>query len=152
VTLARRLLELLLAALGLKKLTATRMEIAAGPITLITPHPQTRRSAMELLILTDEQKVRLFVRPKTAAGNPAKVDGVPVWSQSNAAVIDLVPDDDGMAATASATGQLGGSQISVVADADLGAGTRELTATQDVEIKAAEATALGIEAGVPEPK
>ncbi len=145
----RRLLELLVAYLTGRPLTATRLEIVAQ---IITTHRRQEDRTVELLILTDEQKARLFLRPKTAAGNPAKVDGVPVWSQSNADVLDLVPDDDGLAATVIARGSLGGSQISVVADADLGTGTRELTATQDVEVKAAEATVLGIEAGAPEPK
>lgn len=106
---------------------------------------------MELLILTDEQKVTLTLKPLTAAGNPARVDGVPVWSQSNADVLDLEVAADGMTAVALAKG-LGPSQISVVADADLGDGVREITAVQDVVVKAAEAVTLGIEAGTPEPK
>jgi hypothetical protein len=103
-------------------------------------------------LITDEQKISFAFVPKTAAGNPAKVDGVPVWSVSNTDALDLVVGEDGLSATVSAKGPLGVAQVIVVADADLGAGVRTLTATADVVVVAAEAATVGLVAGTPELK
>lgn len=102
-----------------------------------------------MLILNDEQKVVLSVAPKTAAGNPAKIDGKPVWSVSDDTVITLVVSDDGLSTEAITTGTLGVSQVSVSVDADLGEGVRTLSGTLDITVNAAEATTVGISAGVP---
>jgi hypothetical protein len=147
----RRLVELLVALVTRRPLIATRLTIRVGRILPIHPNPKERAMA-ELLVLTDEQKVVLFLEPKTAAGNPAKVDGVPEWSVSNADVLALQVSADGMSAVAVASGPLGGAQVNVTADADLGEGARPITAVQDIEVRAAEATQLGIRAGAPEPK
>ena len=104
------------------------------------------------LILTDEQKVSLSIDPRTAAGNPAKVDGVPVWSVSDSNVLTIVPSEDGKSAVVTTTGQLGASQVSVSADADLGEGVRTIAATLDVTVVAAEAATLAITSGTPELK
>lgn len=104
------------------------------------------------LILTDEQKVTLSIQPLTQAGNPAKVDGKPVWSVSNPELISISESEDGLSVVASTVGPLGSAQVSVSADADLGEGVRELFSILDVEVIAAEAVSLGIVAGTPEPK
>jgi hypothetical protein len=101
------------------------------------------------LILTDEQKVQLSINPVTAAGNAARVDGVPVWSVSDSNVLSLEVAEDGLSAWVSTVGPLGESQVAVVADADLGEGRRELAATLDVTVVAAEAASLAISAGAP---
>lgn len=104
------------------------------------------------LILTDEQKVQLSINPVTAAGNPAKVDGLPVWTSSDEGVITLEVAEDGLSAWAKTVGNLGSAQLIVKADADLGEGIREIIAILDVEVKPAEAVTLSILAGVPELK
>ena len=104
------------------------------------------------LVLTDEQQVALAIEPKTAAGNPARVDGVPTWQSSDPAIVDLVVAADGLSAVAKTVGPLGNVQVSVTADADLGEGVRAITGTLDIEVKAAEAVTLGISAGTPEVK
>ena len=104
------------------------------------------------LILTDEQKVQLSIQPVTAAGNPARVDGVPAWSVSDTNVLALDVAPDGLSAWATATGPLGPSQVSVSADADLGEGIRTIAATLDVSVVPAEAVSLAISAGAPELK
>ncbi len=103
------------------------------------------------LILTDEQKVSLSVAFQTAAGHPATVDGVPVWSVSDPSVLTLTVAVDGLSAVAE-SGALGLSQVSVTADADLGAGVTSITGTLDVEVKPAQAVTVGITSGVPELK
>jgi uncharacterized protein YjdB len=76
---------------------------------------------------------------KDARGNAAKVDGPPVWSSSNEAIVTVAARADAMSATVTAAG-VGSAQISVRADADLDAGKeRELIATADVEVVAGEA-------------
>jgi len=105
-----------------------------------------------MLILTDVQKVALAIAPKSAAGNPAAVDGVPVWSSSDETVLTLTVAADGFSAEAVTTGKLGVAQVNVTADADLGDGTKTITGVLDVEVKASEAVALDIGAGAPTDK
>lgn len=101
------------------------------------------------LVLTDEQKVELVLAPKTAAGNPASLDGAPTWSVSDESVLELTVSEDGLSATVAAKG-LGSAQVSVVADADLDEGeVREISGVLDLVVVAAEAATLGISAGTP---
>jgi hypothetical protein len=101
------------------------------------------------LVLTDVQKVSLKLKPVSAAGNPAAIDGSPKWSVSDDSVVTLVVAEDGLSADVVTTGKLGVAQVLVVADADLGEGVKELTGTLDLEVKASEAVNLNLEAGVP---
>ena len=102
------------------------------------------------LILTDEQKVALALDIRTAAGNPASVDGAPEWSSSGPITLEIAPD--GLSAEAITDGPLGMAQVSVRADADLGAGVQNITGILDIEVVAAQAASLSINAGVPELK
>lgn len=107
---------------------------------------------MAALVLTDEQKVELALAPKTAAGNPATLDGAPAWSISDPAVADLVVAEDGLSAVVLAKA-LGSAQVSVVGDADLDEGeVREISGVLDIVVVAAEAASLGISAGTPSAK
>ena len=103
-----------------------------------------------MLTLTDEQKCPLSIQPLTAAGNPARVDGVPVWASSDVNVISLDVASDGMSAVARTPGTLGTSTVSCIADADLGSGVREIVAVLDITVVAAEAATMGIATGTPE--
>lgn len=109
----------------------------------------TQRSIDMALILTDEQKVTLSVAFVTAKGNPATVDGPPVWTVSNDTVLSVVPSADGLSADVVSVGPLGASQVSVTADADLGAGVTALIGTLDVTVVASEAASIVISAGTP---
>lgn len=105
-----------------------------------------------MLVLTDSQKVEVVLAPKTAAGNPAVVDvsaGV-VFESSDPTVLEVVQDPvDPLRATARAVGLLGVVQVTARADADLGAGVREIVAVDTVEVKAGEAVTLGLAFGAP---
>ena len=105
-----------------------------------------------MLILTDDQQANLRIKPKSAAGNDAPVDGVPVWSSSNEAVVTVTPGADGLTCLAVTTGQLGTAQVQCVADAKMGPDVKEITAVLDIEVKAGEAVQLAIEADAPEAK
>jgi len=101
------------------------------------------------LILTDEQKVILSIQPFTAAGNVAPVDGMPLWNVTDPNIIGLDIAADGLSCSAITTGVLGTCQVNVSVDADMGAGVINLTATLDIVVAPAQATTLGILAGVP---
>ena len=103
-----------------------------------------------MLILTDSQKVVLSIKPVTKAGNPAPIDGLPVWSLGCEDHLKLELSEDGLSVTASALGKLGVCQVNVKVDADLGEGVEEITGTVDIEVKAGKAVNVGIEAGAPE--
>jgi len=105
-----------------------------------------------MLLLTDLQQVDLSVAFTDAAGNPAPVDGAPVWSSSDETVLTVTASADGMTATAVTTGKLGQAQISVTGDADLGAGTTSVAGTLDVTVQASAAVAANIGAGTPTDK
>ena len=71
------------------------------------------------LVLTDEQKVRLKIQPKTKKGNRALVDGTVVWSSSDPSIVQVVPDftdPTGQTAWAIAKG-LGVAQVQAVFEA-----------------------------------
>ena len=104
------------------------------------------------LILTDLEKVSLSVSFTTAAGNPATVDGIPVWGVSDETILSVVAAEDGLSAVVTTVGPLGGAQVSVTADADLGEGTRSLVGTLDVTVIGSEAAFAIVVAGAPEPK
>lgn len=97
--------------------------------------------------LTEEQEVDATVEAFSAAGNPAKIDGVPTWTSSDPAIVGVTPSSDGMSAVIFAVGPVGNAQISVEADADLGAGVRKINQLQDIEVVAAEATSLSVKLG-----
>lgn len=105
------------------------------------------------LILTDDQQVNLTAAFTTKAGNPARVDGVPVWRSSDESVITVTAAEDGLSAVAVAVGPLGSAQVSVEADADLDEGEERLiTGVLDIEVRASEAVVAVVAAGAPEPK
>lgn len=105
-----------------------------------------------MLVLTDVQKVALAIAPKSAAGNPAQVDGAPVWSSSDETILTLTVAPDGLSAEAVTTGKLGTVQVNVSADADLGEGAKTITGVLDIEVKASEAVSLDVSAGTPSDK
>lgn len=104
------------------------------------------------LILGDDQKVTLRVKFITAEDNVARVDGTPAWETSNEDLFDLAPSADGMSCVVTAVGPIGVGQVAVSADADLGAGVRDILGTLEIEVVAGEAVAASIEPGAPEKK
>lgn len=104
------------------------------------------------LPLQDIEKVALTIAPVDAAGNPAKVDGAPVWVSSDSAVVEVVAATDGLSAVATAVGPLGSARVTVTADADLGSGIEEISGFLDIEVGPSKAVSLAISAGTPEPK
>ena len=99
--------------------------------------------------LQDSQKVVLSIKPVDKKGNPALLDGAPVWLSSNTDLLTVAAAPDGLSATVTAVGPLGTGTISVTGDADLGAGVTEIAGTLDVTVVAGAAVTVSIEPGTP---
>lgn len=123
----------------------------SGPVA---PTPQFRGWPIqgELLMaftLTDSQQVTITVQITDKKGNPAKVDGPPVWLVDNPNVLALTPAADGMSCLVAAVGPLGTGKVSMTADADLGAGITEIVGVLDGEVTAGTATNVVLTPGAP---
>lgn len=101
-----------------------------------------------LITITNEEKVQVSLAPTTAAGNPATLDGVPVWEViSGDATLEVA--EDGLSAFLVSGAADVNSQISVTADADLGEGVVTLTDVIDLAVVLAKASALGLVVAAP---
>jgi len=92
-------------------------------------------------VLGDDKKVLCAVAWVDKKGKAAKVDGAPTWGSSDDAICGIVDvAADGMSAML-VGGELGGAQIAVTADADLGAGITPVIALLDVVVEPGTAIA-----------
>lgn len=90
----------------------------------------------------------MTLAPTTEAGNPATLDGAPVWTVvSGDATLEVA--EDGLSAFLVSGAADVNSVIEVTADADLGEGVVTLTDTIDLAVVAASASALGLVQGTP---
>jgi len=95
-------------------------------------------------INTDQNFPAVTLAITNSAGAPAPVDGIPVWATSDATILTVTAGPDGMTAAVATVG-VGVARISVTADADLGAGTLEITGTsEDVTVTSGPLTAASI--------
>ena len=101
------------------------------------------------LTLSVVQQAKLSISAVDAKGNPAPVENV-VYETSDPQIILVGVDPNDETKAVVAARNIGTGQVTVTADADIGEGTKELMGLLDVEVVAAEAVALAIEAGVPE--
>jgi hypothetical protein len=98
--------------------------------------------------------VQMQVSYVDASNNPATVDGPVVWASSDDTLATATPDaNDSTIVTVTPVGPAGQVQITATADADLGAGVRNLVTVADISLVAGEAVAGTIEpVGAPTPK
>ena len=102
--------------------------------------------------MTDLQRVRATLAITNAAGNPAPVDGPPIWATTIPNVVDLSVDPDGMAAWLTSVGS-GSTELVVTADANLDPSVRtDIEARATVTVLPSQAVGLAIVFGAPEPK
>lgn len=104
---------------------------------------------MLMLTITDEQKVVATLAPKTAASNPATVDGIPVWNVEGDSDVQVNVAEDGLSAELVSGAANTVTTIRVSADADLGEGVKEISDTITLTVVAAGADNLGFTAGEP---
>ena len=100
--------------------------------------------------LTDEQQVVLRARAVTEAGNDAGIEGDPVWSVSDEALLTITPN--GFECTVVTNGPLGTATVTVTGDSDLGEGVSEITGEMEVEVIAAPAASIEVTNDEPELK
>lgn len=82
--------------------------------------------------------------PVDAKGHPAKLDGKPVWAlddETNAQIVEQ--SDDGLSCKVHLSDNPSATQLTVTADADLGAGVVTLQSFVVVNIVPGDAVALG---------
>lgn len=77
---------------------------------------------MASTLTTRQEFANVTVKFTTADGQPAQVDGVPVWATSNATVLTFEEAADGMSGKVMAGAPGTGEQVTITGDADLGAG------------------------------
>jgi len=99
--------------------------------------------------MTNSQQLTATIQPVDKKGNPAAIDGVPVWASSDETIITVVPASDGLSAVVAAVGPLGSAKVSVTGDADLGPGVSSIFGTLDVTITQGQAVGFKITAGEP---
>jgi hypothetical protein len=104
---------------------------------------------LKTMFLTDSQEVDLAIKPVSRKGNPAQVEGAPVWQSSDPAIVEAIPSQDGLSCVAKAVGPVGHAQLGVSADADLGEGVRTITGIFEIDVVAGEAASLTVIAGEP---
>lgn len=103
------------------------------------------------ITITNEQQIEVTLNPVTSSGNPAPLDGNPVWEvlTGNSTVI---PSADGKSAILRSEDGIGDTQIKVTGDADLGAGVVEISDTIELIVIGAQAQSLGLVPGTAQPK
>lgn len=99
-----------------------------------------------------DRKVAALIQPVDMYGNPALIEGVPVWSVSDPGVLAITPSVDGLSVVVEPLGPLAVAQLKVEGDADLGTGVKTIVGLADVETVAGEAVAFNVQFGTPEPK
>lgn len=110
-----------------------------------------RGDAMAVTI-KDNEKFSVSISVVDAKGNPAKIDGAPVWTPSDVNGLVVAPSADGLSAEVIAVGPLGVFQVKVEADADLSEGVKSLVGVLDVEVIAGEAAAISFSVSAPQPQ
>lgn len=112
------------------------------------PCCKRKRTHMLELTITNEQKIPVELKPITATGKPAKLDGTPQWSviSGNSTV---EPAADGLSAFLVSSDDPGDTEIMVKADADLGSGVEEISDIIRLTVAGARAANLGLVAGTP---
>jgi len=121
-----------------------------GPVAK-TPQFRPYRKGFLIMgfTLSDSQQMNLKVDFVDKKGNVAPVDGTPEWSVDNSKLLALTPSSDGRSCLIAAVGPLGTANVTVKADADLGAGVTPIIGTVAVEITGGTATTINITGDAP---
>lgn len=104
------------------------------------------KKEITMLTMSASQKCTVSIKPVDKKGNPAPVDGIPVWDVSATGTVTLAPAADGMSCDVLGAAP-GTVQVNVTADADLGAGVTTITGTLDVQITPDQAVGFAITTG-----
>lgn len=104
-------------------------------------------------INTDQMFQNVTLVITNSHGDPASVEGPPVWAVSDPTVLQLgTVAADGMSVDTISAMTVGSARVSVTADADLGAGTQTITGFADVEVTlgpSSQASVMTLSLGAP---
>lgn len=109
------------------------------------------RLEISYMQLKVSNKLPLSIKLVDKFGNPAAVDGAPVWTLTNPALGSLVVAEGGLSAEFIPAGAVGSLVVQVSADADLGEGVKTIFGELPVDLLAGDAVSVVIEAGEPVP-
>lgn len=116
------------------------------------PHNQEKeKQKMVEITITNEQKIKVTLKPVTMGGKPAVLDGIPKWEVINGAST-IVPSADGLSCELISSDAPGDSVFAVSADADLGSGVQTIADSITLHVQGAQAANLGLVVGTAEPK
>ncbi len=135
----------------LSRIKGQRKSVRFGyKLGLVTNKKKVQPMPLDLTI-TNEQQIEVTLKPVTATGKPAKLDGSPAWTviSGNSAVS---VSEDGLSATLVSSDDPGDTEIVVKADADVGEGVEEISDMIRLSVSGAHASNLGLSAGTPTPK
>lgn len=121
-----------------KRRKAKELRVSIGPIGI-----KRKEKIMIEVRITNEQRVKVTLKPVTATGKPATLDGSPTWTvqQGDAKIKEA---DDGLSAWLISPDLPGVSEIVIEADADLGDGVEKLTTAISLVVNSATASNLGL--------
>lgn len=132
-------------------------ELLSQLVALATPPPAARiKFRVELngkiikgdhIKMTNSQQATATIQIVDKLGQPAPVDGIPVWATSDATIVTVTPAADGMSAVVATVGPLGSAKVSVTADADLGTGVSSIFGSLDVTVTQGQAVGINITLG-----
>ncbi len=80
---------------------------------------------------------------KDKDGFDAKVEGAPKWGSNDPSVLEVTQSEDGLSCVVKAL-KPGSAKVSVVADADLGEGVKEIVGEADVVVLSGEAVEVDL--------
>lgn len=100
-----------------------------------------------MVTISADKKRTFSVQPVDSKGRPAAIEGIPVWDLAAPGGVTLFPTPDGLACDVVWIEAKQGIVLTVKADADLGAGVREITGSVDIETLGAEAVGFAISTG-----
>jgi len=101
---------------------------------------------ISLMSIKAGQQVVLSLDPKDSYGNPAGLDGAPVWNLVGEGLGSLAVAQDGLTTVFTSSGLIGSATVEVAADVDLSNGVRNLGGSVVIDIEAGEAVDLGVRA------
>lgn len=107
--------------------------------------PLTGEVDFHMELRDNEYKIVAIGLIKSKKGNPARIDGVPIWMTDNPAVLALTPSEDGMSCRVDAVGPIGAAKLSIKVDADLGDGFKYRTKVIDFSVVAGEAVEFDVD-------
>ena len=127
-------------------LVAVEAQPAVGFVFTVEIEGQITEGATAIT-MTNSQQASATIQPVDKKGQPAPVDGVPVWASSDETIITVESAADGLSAVVKAVGPLGAAKVSVTADADLGTGVTSIFGSLDVTITQGQAVGITITLG-----